>query len=141
FSLYSYRDFFFFQAEDGIRDGHVTGVQTLLFRSRTWQDGRPMATTSSSWWIGARWGRCFDERSPRSCWAERVLVPRARHRRRVTRVTDRERRAGRARVAAVRRRASMAAVCDRLAAPRRLAAGARRARRPHHHERARQLRA
>src|SRR5439155_4811444 len=25
--------FFFFQAEDGIRDGHVTGVQTLLFRS------------------------------------------------------------------------------------------------------------
>src|SRR6266508_6305223 len=26
-------DVFFFQAEDGIRDGHVTGVQTLLFRS------------------------------------------------------------------------------------------------------------
>src|SRR6266508_810503 len=25
---------FFFQAEDGIRDGHVTGVQTCLFRSR-----------------------------------------------------------------------------------------------------------
>src|SRR5207253_2119550 len=25
--------FFFFQAEDGIRDGHVTGVQTCLFRS------------------------------------------------------------------------------------------------------------
>src|SRR5438309_4605399 len=25
---------FFFQAEDGIRDGTVTGVQTLLFRSR-----------------------------------------------------------------------------------------------------------
>src|SRR5690606_40161549 len=25
--------FFFFQAEDGIRDFHVTGVQTLLFRS------------------------------------------------------------------------------------------------------------
>src|SRR5215510_15751801 len=24
---------FFFQAEDGIRDGHVTGVQTWLFRS------------------------------------------------------------------------------------------------------------
>src|SRR5207253_9877349 len=24
---------FFFQAEDGIRDGHVTGVQTVLFRS------------------------------------------------------------------------------------------------------------
>src|SRR5215813_8791436 len=26
--------FFFFQAEDGIRDADVTGVQTLLFRSR-----------------------------------------------------------------------------------------------------------
>src|SRR5690606_9142644 len=25
--------FFFFQAEDGIRDFHVTGVQTVLFRS------------------------------------------------------------------------------------------------------------
>src|SRR5690625_5703643 len=25
--------FFFFQAEDGIRDGHVTGVQSVLFRS------------------------------------------------------------------------------------------------------------
>src|SRR5437870_8219606 len=25
--------FFFFQAEDGIRDGHVTGVQTCAFRS------------------------------------------------------------------------------------------------------------
>src|SRR5437870_12822312 len=25
--------FFFFQAEDGIRDGHVTGVQRVLFRS------------------------------------------------------------------------------------------------------------
>src|SRR5690625_7735214 len=25
--------FVFFQAEDGIRDGHVTGVQTCLFRS------------------------------------------------------------------------------------------------------------
>src|SRR5437870_7130203 len=28
---------FFFQAEDGIRDGHVTGVQTLLFRSGSGQ--------------------------------------------------------------------------------------------------------
>src|SRR5690625_2865954 len=26
--------YFLFQAEDGIRDGHVTGVQTVLFRSR-----------------------------------------------------------------------------------------------------------
>src|SRR5690606_28219981 len=29
--------FFFFQAEDGIRDFHVTGVQRVLFRS--WRDG------------------------------------------------------------------------------------------------------
>src|SRR6266511_4525937 len=32
--------FFFFQAEDGIRDFHVTGVQTLLFRSRLSCRGR-----------------------------------------------------------------------------------------------------
>src|SRR5207253_5574893 len=29
----SFAMFFFFQAEDGIRDGHVTGVQTCAFRS------------------------------------------------------------------------------------------------------------
>src|SRR5690625_7392802 len=35
YSLTSMSSFccFFFQAEDGIRDGHVTGVQTVLFRS------------------------------------------------------------------------------------------------------------
>src|SRR3989337_1543032 len=31
---------FFFQAEDGIRDATVTGVQTLLFRSRYLPGGR-----------------------------------------------------------------------------------------------------
>src|SRR5438876_3933459 len=30
----SHNNFFFFQAEDGIRDGRVTGVQTCAFRSR-----------------------------------------------------------------------------------------------------------
>src|SRR5437870_12568288 len=30
--------FFFFQAEDGIRDGHVTGVRRVLFRS--WEIAR-----------------------------------------------------------------------------------------------------
>src|SRR5207249_9509901 len=36
--------FFFFQAEDGIRDRNVTGVQTLLFRSRLVPDPlRPVA--------------------------------------------------------------------------------------------------
>src|SRR5207253_7949132 len=36
--LYSFFFFFFFQAEDGIRDGHVTGVQTCalpIFTSPT----------------------------------------------------------------------------------------------------------
>src|SRR5438876_10550478 len=32
--LYFLLYFFFFQAEDGIRDGRVTGVQSVLFRSR-----------------------------------------------------------------------------------------------------------
>src|SRR5207253_6889169 len=36
--------FFFFQAEDGIRDGHVTGVQTCALpistRRRTWARSR-----------------------------------------------------------------------------------------------------
>src|SRR5215510_10639136 len=36
--------FFFFQAEDGIRDGHVTGVQTcaLPICRRAWGKGRPV---------------------------------------------------------------------------------------------------
>src|SRR5439155_7904382 len=42
--------FFFFQAEDGIRDGHVTGVQTcalpiLSAQVRTRVVGRPRAST------------------------------------------------------------------------------------------------
>src|SRR5437870_13628246 len=32
--------FFFFQAEDGIRDGHVTGVRRVLFRSAPGQPPR-----------------------------------------------------------------------------------------------------
>src|SRR5439155_16635688 len=39
---YGFGQFFFFQAEDGIRDGHVTGVQTCalpIFGSR-WRDIR-----------------------------------------------------------------------------------------------------
>src|SRR5207302_7292172 len=39
------RDRFFFQAEDGIRDFHVTGVQTWLFRScRRFSPGRKLPT-------------------------------------------------------------------------------------------------
>src|SRR5215208_8041020 len=40
--------FFFFQAEDGIRDGHVTGVQTCAFRSRRRPTPRCCSSTSRS---------------------------------------------------------------------------------------------
>src|SRR5690625_6220185 len=33
------RSFFFFQAEDGIRDGHVTGVQTCALPISSYQKG------------------------------------------------------------------------------------------------------
>src|SRR5437867_4652167 len=42
--------FFFFQAEDGIRDRNVTGVQTVLFRSTR-------SSMTSSTWTGAAPGR------------------------------------------------------------------------------------
>src|SRR6267378_6838933 len=38
--------FFFFQAEDGIRDLYVTGVQTLLFRSIRAREGATRDGTS-----------------------------------------------------------------------------------------------
>src|SRR6202051_2096584 len=38
---------FFFQAEDGIRDAHVTGVQSVLFRS-----GRPSRQDGIRRWVG-----------------------------------------------------------------------------------------
>src|SRR6266511_3250178 len=42
--------FFFFQAEDGIRDFHVTGVQTcaLPISSGWWRSARPGSTTSAT---------------------------------------------------------------------------------------------
>src|SRR5256885_1139958 len=39
-----YVSFFFFQAEDGIRDYKVTGVQTCLFRSRAHRGGGDLGT-------------------------------------------------------------------------------------------------
>src|SRR5260370_27198162 len=38
--------FFFFQAEDGIRDSSVTGVRRVLFRSGTWHRARSRAVES-----------------------------------------------------------------------------------------------
>src|SRR5437870_10295422 len=43
------RLFFFFQAEDGIRDRNVTGVQTVIFRSRA--KGVPVIYTTSPPWL------------------------------------------------------------------------------------------
>src|SRR5215510_12440738 len=44
-------DLFFFQAEDGIRDGHVTGVQTcalpICFRARRSSRRSPPASTAT----------------------------------------------------------------------------------------------
>src|SRR5690606_40085941 len=54
-----YSSVFFFQAEDGIRDFHVTGVQTCALPSSVWarrsiisrRSGcRRCATTSAIWW-------------------------------------------------------------------------------------------
>src|SRR5690625_5506182 len=62
--------YFFFQAEDGIRDGHVTGVQTCAL---------PISAATSSTADG-RWSRC--SRSPRNCPGStcRAAQPRARPR-------------------------------------------------------------
>src|SRR6266404_8814824 len=49
--------FFFFQAEDGIRDKLVTGVQTLLFRSWRRRPATPATPTS----------RTISKRSRRAC--------------------------------------------------------------------------
>src|SRR5690625_7843000 len=56
-----------FQAEDGIRDGHVTGVQTLLFRSAL---SRPAAVPSRRFRQCARiWSRSASPRKPLRCSA------------------------------------------------------------------------
>src|SRR5688572_31346079 len=46
--LFVFSFFFFFQAEDGIRDLTVTGVQTVLFRSSVPADTTLMIMSSSS---------------------------------------------------------------------------------------------
>src|SRR5690625_6334278 len=58
--------FFFFQAEDGIRDGHVTGVQTCALpissahRRRMWRPSTPPAGLP-----GSAWRRCWRPSSDR----------------------------------------------------------------------------
>src|SRR5437660_8463688 len=41
--------FFFFQAEDGIRDGHVTGVQTCALPISEKRDASTSAATACAW--------------------------------------------------------------------------------------------
>src|SRR5207253_6461489 len=71
---------FFFQAEDGIRDGHVTGVQTCALP--IWITGRGLRrrifdfptiaarsrTRSSVAWVWANAGGSTTERCARASW-------------------------------------------------------------------------
>src|SRR5215475_4319712 len=54
--------FFFFQAEDGIRDFHVTGVQTCAFRSRRVIGALGIGTSAThmEWFFGPK-GLKFSE--------------------------------------------------------------------------------
>src|SRR5690625_7634633 len=65
--------FFFFQAEDGIRDGHVTGVQTCALPISRW-----WPTICASTPCGLR----GEEMGPGSCWATQGATgPRSEERR------------------------------------------------------------
>src|SRR5207249_6485118 len=65
---------FFFQAEDGIRDRNVTGVQTCALPISTttpWSTQRRRCATSSTWWerTACCWGRTSRSRwEIRSRW-------------------------------------------------------------------------
>src|SRR5207253_3917499 len=48
--------FFFFQAEDGIRDGHVTGVQTCALPISNHYHANPIALTAIRHLVGASRG-------------------------------------------------------------------------------------
>src|SRR5216683_1120022 len=62
---------FFFQAEDGIRDLIVTGVQTCAFRSRFRQKatctGCPASTAGRSSWRGITEARSEERRVGKEC--------------------------------------------------------------------------
>src|SRR5690625_7611118 len=64
--------FFFFQAEDGIRDGHVTGVQTCALPICPWSicggsGRRRCRTTLWSWRASSRRARAYLQVVRRSC--------------------------------------------------------------------------
>src|SRR5207248_8827052 len=67
--------FFFFQAEDGIRDRTVTGVQTCAFRSAGREEGDPAAGRRCGL-RRARGGRLPDRAELREALACRACVKR-----------------------------------------------------------------
>src|SRR3989454_9377796 len=64
--------FFFFQAEDGIRDYKVTGVQTCALPISTWRRARSLATCGACTRPGRGGGPHGGSSSvSRGCWAPR----------------------------------------------------------------------
>src|SRR5207253_3613741 len=66
--------FFFFQAEDGIRDGHVTGVQTCALPICRGASSRPPAALRGGTW-GGRAGAGRVRRPPRPPRSRRGAPP------------------------------------------------------------------
>src|SRR5439155_4120227 len=70
FFLFFFFFFFFFQAEDGIRDGHVTGVQTCalpISRVPTDVGNRERSPTQLRLRRDHRFYRCRGRRRPDAC--------------------------------------------------------------------------
>src|SRR5690606_40233959 len=86
-----YALFFFFQAEDGIRDFHVTGVQTCAlpisgrYWSTSWRRPPPPAWRMYCWSPGGARPRWWTTSTAgltwRRCWRPRVTRPRSEERR------------------------------------------------------------
>src|SRR5439155_14250580 len=70
------RVFFFFQAEDGIRDGHVTGVQTCALPiSSTVVTRRPPHSTPSTRHDSTGWSSSRTAHAPHSPSSQPCFVP------------------------------------------------------------------
>src|SRR5690606_40294998 len=65
---------FFFQAEDGIRDFHVTGVQTLLFRSAWASNGYGQRVNAGGGKVGSVDAQPYSIKIGRASCRERVEV-------------------------------------------------------------------
>src|SRR5439155_2874631 len=60
--------FFFFQAEDGIRDGHVTGVQTCALPILDTDVALADMTSGRTVLVGAEYGRGVHDAPPGCAW-------------------------------------------------------------------------